>query len=142
MAGPYLHTFKTVGPDACLRCSGTGLLWSAADDDCWDCPECFGSGWQQEQDDIPYYTMEVNQMPEERALSPDEVLRELFTYHAPPDEATREKYNLLREQGYQLALAIHNCCPPGPDRTAAVRLVREAVMTANAAIANNGLAYR
>jgi len=33
-----------------------------------------------------------------------------------------------------LLLAIARYCPPGPDRSAAIRKVREAMMTANAAI--------
>lgn len=57
-----------------------------------------------------------------------------FTYHAP--NATQlPRYQELRNAGKALALAIARCCPPGADRSAALRKVREAVMTGNAAIA-------
>jgi hypothetical protein len=57
-----------------------------------------------------------------------------FTYHAPRPDQTKS-YELLRDGGKELALMIVALCPPGPDRTVAVRKVREAVMTANQAIA-------
>lgn len=57
-----------------------------------------------------------------------------FTYH-PPDQDDVFAYNRIREQGRKLALVIRDCCPPCADTTAAIRKVREAVMTANAAIA-------
>lgn len=57
-----------------------------------------------------------------------------FTYHAP-DDAQIEAYQTLRARGAALAHAILTCCPPSADRTAAIRKVREAIMTANAAIA-------
>lgn len=63
-----------------------------------------------------------------------EVLKEQFTYHAPrPDQIPR--YQELRDAGRVLAEAIAACCPPCADTSAAIRKVREAVMTANAAIA-------
>ena len=57
-----------------------------------------------------------------------------FTYHSPDDNAI-PKYKELRKQGLRFARAIMENCPPGADRSAAIRKVREAVMTANAAIA-------
>lgn len=61
-------------------------------------------------------------------------LNDQFTYHAPrPDQIPR--YQELRDAGKQLAIAISRCCPPSADASAALRKVREAVMTANAAIA-------
>lgn len=61
-----------------------------------------------------------------------------FTHHPPKDVATVEKYNLIRTYGRGLALLILAQTPPGADQTAAIRKVREAVMTANAAIACEG----
>lgn len=58
----------------------------------------------------------------------------LFTYHPPTDE-TIPMFKLIRERGLEFAEAIEECCPPCPDKHAAIRKVREAVMTANAAIA-------
>lgn len=60
-----------------------------------------------------------------------------FKYHAPqPDQI--EKYTKLRDAAKEFALVIHECAPASADRTAAIRKVREAVMTANAAIACGG----
>lgn len=57
-----------------------------------------------------------------------------FTYHSPSPEQL-PRYQNLREAGKHLALTILSNTPPGPDQTAAIRKVREAVMTANQAIA-------
>jgi hypothetical protein len=60
-----------------------------------------------------------------------------FTYHSPsPDQLP--KYQSIREAGLVLATAILNAAPASADQTAAIRKVREAVMTANAAIACGG----
>ena len=57
-----------------------------------------------------------------------------FTYHAPkPGQQAR--YIQIREAGRELAAVIVAFTSPGPDQSAAIRKVREAVMTANAAIA-------
>jgi len=42
----------------------------------------------------------------------------------------------------EFARVIHENCPESPDRTAAIRHLREAVMTANASIATGGGFYR
>lgn len=64
----------------------------------------------------------------------DDMLQHWFTYHPPTDEDI-PKYLELREAGLAFARTIAEMCPSGPDKTAAIRKVREAVMTANAAIA-------
>jgi hypothetical protein len=69
-------------------------------------------------------------------IGPDELLN-WFTYHAPTD-GQPEKYSRIRNAGLVLAQAIVDCTPASADQTAAVRKVREAVMTANAAIACGG----
>lgn len=57
-----------------------------------------------------------------------------FTYHSPkPDQLP--KYAAIRDIGKSLAITILANTPPGPDQTAAIRKIREAVMTANQAIA-------
>lgn len=66
-----------------------------------------------------------------------EMIDNWFQYHAPTPEQVVQ-YQGLREAGKVLALAIWNTCPPGADRTTAIRMVREAVMTANASIACGG----
>lgn len=60
-----------------------------------------------------------------------------FTYHAPASEQL-PNYQAIREAGRRLAIAIIANAPASADRTAAIRRVREAVMTANAAIACGG----
>jgi hypothetical protein len=67
-------------------------------------------------------------------------LDQLFTYHAP-DERQKDALKNIRDKAKELAYIIHERCPSGPDRTAAIRLLREAVMTANAAVVLNGLTY-
>jgi len=70
-----------------------------------------------------------------------DVIDEIFTYHAPVGDQP-ERYARIREAAKTLAREIDACCPAGADRTAAVRKVSEAVMTANASIARNGVSYR
>lgn len=61
-----------------------------------------------------------------------------FMYHEPSDKETIQKYTDIREAGKMFAKMILMCTPPSADQTAAIRKVREAVMTANAAIACGG----
>ena len=67
-----------------------------------------------------------------------EKLPEIFTYHAPKDDQPR-KYIAIRDKALELAQLIVAETPACADQTAAIRLLREAVMTANAAIALDGL---
>lgn len=67
-----------------------------------------------------------------------EAIEELFTYH-PPKTAQLPKYNQLRDAAKAFAYVVMQNTPPGADRTAAIRKLRECVMTANAAIALEGL---
>jgi len=57
-----------------------------------------------------------------------------FTYHSPKGDQT-ERYGELRSRARLFAQCIVDNTPDGPDQEAAVRKVREAVMTANQAIA-------
>lgn len=66
-----------------------------------------------------------------------EQLQNWFTYHAP-EAGQQEKYVAIRDAGLALATTIVNNTPPSADQTAAVRKVREAVMTANQSIACKG----
>lgn len=77
----------------------------------------------------------------QRPMSTEEIIDQLFTYHPPTDEAQILKYQIVRDAGKALALAVWRNCPYGADRTAAIRQIREAVMTANASIALNGLSF-
>lgn len=70
-----------------------------------------------------------------------DALNEFFSYHeATPRQ--EEDYRAIRGGALSLARIIDRCCPAGPDRTAAIRKLREAVMTANASIATNNAQYR
>jgi len=64
-------------------------------------------------------------------------LDHIFTYH-PPDHEQRERYELLRKAAHEFAQVVLDCTPPCADQAAAIRKIREAVMTANAAIALGG----
>ena len=63
-----------------------------------------------------------------------EDLERWFTYHAPTPEQI-DKYSAIRNTARSLAHVIFDECPDNADRTAAIRKLREAVMTANASIA-------
>ena len=66
-----------------------------------------------------------------------EQLDNWFTYHSPtPDQLP--KFLAIREAGEVFASTIVANAPDCADTTAAVRKVREAVMTANQAIACGG----
>ena len=60
-----------------------------------------------------------------------------FTFH-PASTEQAQKYEAIRESAREFARVICLLCPGSADRTAALRKVREAVMTANASIACNG----
>jgi hypothetical protein len=81
---------------------------------------------------------EENIMPTE---APKDEIENLFTYHTPTSEQV-EQYAVIRAKALEFARVIHGNCPAGPDRTASMRLLREAVMTANASIATGGGFYR
>lgn len=74
-----------------------------------------------------------------REKSAEEIIANLFTYH-PPNPDTAQRYETIRDAAKHLALVIWKNCPYGADRTAAIRKLRETIMTANAAIALNGAA--
>ena len=72
------------------------------------------------------------------AVIDDATLNNWFTYHSPgPEELP--KYQAIREAGLNLAKVIVDNSPASADQSAAVRKVREAVMTANASIACGGV---
>ena len=64
----------------------------------------------------------------------DDAIEALFTYH-PPTPEQRLAYGKINEAAMQLAKVINDNVPECPDKSAAIRLVREARMTANAAVA-------
>jgi hypothetical protein len=64
-------------------------------------------------------------------------LENWFTYHSPTPEQL-PKYQAIREAAKAFATVIVDNTPSSADQTAAIRKVREATMTANAAIACGG----
>jgi hypothetical protein len=70
------------------------------------------------------------------AVSEDDI-DNWFTYH-PPSLGQTNAYEAIRDAGRHFAHIILINTPASADQTAAIRKIREAVMTANAAIACGG----
>lgn len=82
---------------------------------------------------------EARRQDQARVVGSEAWMDQVFSYHAPVfDQADR--YASLRQAARVFAEAICRQCPQSADRTAALRKVREALMTANAAVALDGLA--
>jgi hypothetical protein len=73
-----------------------------------------------------------------RPYSDSEIVAELFKYHSPTIEQL-PRYSAINQAAKNFAEVLLANCPPCADRSAAIRLLRDARMTANAAIALNGL---
>ena len=71
-------------------------------------------------------------------MTDEEKVDEIFKYHSPSLDQIPH-YENIREAARHMARTILLNTPRGADRTAAIRLLRGAVMTANAGIALNGL---
>jgi hypothetical protein len=67
-----------------------------------------------------------------------ETVQDVFTHHPPEGKAQLDAYREIREAGLKLARAILLHTPVCGDQQAAIRKVREAVMTANASVALKG----
>ena len=67
-----------------------------------------------------------------------ETIDNWFKYHAP-DDLQIVKYGVIRETAKSLAMVIIDNTPESADQTAALRKLRECVMTANASIACKGI---
>lgn len=63
-----------------------------------------------------------------------EEIDNIFSYHAPTADQP-QRYELIRSKARELALVIIENTPSSADQTAAIRKLRECVMTANASIA-------
>lgn len=64
-------------------------------------------------------------------------LADVFSYHAPSGDDLAH-YAALRDGARAFAEVILRNCPPCADQQAALRKVREAVMTANGAVVLKG----
>lgn len=67
----------------------------------------------------------------------EEMLHNWFTYH-PPTPEDLPKFLAIREEALHFARVVIAHTPSCADQSAAIRLIREAVWTANAAIACGG----
>ena len=77
-------------------------------------------------------------MPIDERAFPHDTLVELFTYHSPKGDQ-QDRYERVRYAARQFAEILVDCVPESADRTVAIRKLRECVMTANAAIALEGV---
>ncbi len=68
----------------------------------------------------------------------EEKIKDIFEYHSP-NPLQIEKYAKIRAKALELAEVIIAETPACADQAAAIRLLRESVMTANASIALFGL---
>lgn len=64
----------------------------------------------------------------------DQDIENWFSYHAPKGDQSNQ-YERIRASAKALANVIINSTPSSADQTAAIRKLRECVMTANAGIA-------
>ena len=64
-------------------------------------------------------------------------VEDVFTYH-PPQPGQPERYKAIRDAAKDMAKVILVATPTCADQQASLRLLREAVMTANACIALEG----
>lgn len=71
-----------------------------------------------------------------KAMNADQLMN-WFTYHAPTPEQL-PKYEAIRNAALEFAEVVSLYTPVCADQTAALRKIREAVMTANASIACDG----
>lgn len=65
-----------------------------------------------------------------------EKLKKIFTYH-PPKNDQIERYGLIREKAYELALLITEKTPESKEQEIALNHLKTAIMWANSAIAIN-----
>jgi hypothetical protein len=63
-----------------------------------------------------------------------EQIDQIFTYHSPVGDQP-QRYETIRTAAREFAHILVDNTPPSADQTAAIRLLRECVMTANASIA-------
>lgn len=64
----------------------------------------------------------------------DADLTNWFTYHAP-DDLQKVSYENIRKAALDFATVVLANTPAGADQSAAMRKIRESVMTANASVA-------
>jgi hypothetical protein len=96
-----------------------------------------GGGLQGQQTNSPIHEPSYREGFNDAIRKSIDPIDDVFTYH-PPTVEQGLKYQALREAAKHFARIIQQNTPYCADQTAALRKVREAVMTANAAIALDG----
>lgn len=66
---------------------------------------------------------------------PEITVANWFAYHPPSHSGIVAAHEFVRERYHQLAAQMNALLPEGPDKTVALRAIRDAAMQANAAIA-------
>jgi hypothetical protein len=77
------------------------------------------------------------ELPEELTTKQSEDIDAMFTY-APPEPVDVRNYQAIRDAAKHFAAIVLVNTPKSADQSAAIRKIREAVMTANAAVALRG----
>ena len=65
----------------------------------------------------------------------DEHLDNWFAHHPPSDPSIVEAHQRIRAEYCALAKSMNGLLPEGPDKTVALRAIRDAAMQANSVIA-------
>jgi len=94
--------------------------------------------WQDRADEQPHARIPYQTETALRGMSEDEILSELFSYHAPTPEQL-PKYAAINQAAKNFAAVLLQVCPPCADRTRAIRHIQDARMIANMSVALNGL---
>lgn len=71
----------------------------------------------------------------------DVQVRNWHAYHPPVSEAVRDAHEQVREMFADLNVKLNNLLPEGPDKSVALRAVRDAMMQANGCLAVAGKVY-
>lgn len=96
---------------------------------------------QQDEDEMARPIAAETDMPlriQLKGLVSAENLEQVFSYHAPRNGREIVAYAEIRARAMDLAETILRLTPACGNQQAALRKVREAMMTANAAIATEG----
>lgn len=76
-------------------------------------------------------------MPAPGQPTPIETIENNFKYHAPK-EGQQEKYDALNQKYKELAILIHEVCPPSREKSVAMTELETSKFWSAASIARNG----
>lgn len=95
---------------------------------------------EKEMADKAYRLEQLGACTTSANAEPFDPFDQLFRYH-PPTPQDLPKYGAINQAAKNFAEVCRQNCPPGSDLSDAIRKIREARMTANAAIALKGLNF-